>query len=505
MNNEKMPVLTEDQYKKLYEISRRLNSAEDLSTLFSSSLHLVLEVVDAERGIFARYHPDEDRFSLVSALHIEKGKIDDLAAFSSGVLRKVIESGAPQLLHDLQTSEGLSAQSSVMLNNIKSVIGIPVVEEGSIWGVIVVDSIENRRLFTRDNLVFLDFVSNLISLTLHRLARLERLEEDNLVMKTSLAKFEGIKGIVGQSAAIQKVISQVVKVADTGATVLLLGESGTGKDLFARAIHDLSRVSAGRYVAQFCGSIPDNLLESELFGFRKGAFTGATADKKGLFEVADGGSFFLDEIADISPALQAKLLRVIQNKEIIRLGDTESKKIDVRIITATNKDLKQMIKEGTFREDLYYRLNVFAITIPPLRERKGDIPLLADHFLKKYGDGKMRFDKGALARLETYSWPGNVRQLENVIQRAAIFASGGVVTEADLDYESVDEGTGSGIDGTLNDLIRDTLLKRLDNYDGNRTLAARSLGVSVRWIQKKLKEMEENSGRMITKFGESDE
>lgn len=392
-----------------------------------------------------------------------------------------------------------------MLNNIKSVIGIPVVEEGLIWGVIVVDSIENRRLFTRDNLVFLDFVSNLISLTLHRLARLEKLEEDNLVMKTSLAKFEGIKGIVGQSAAIQKVISQVVKVADTGATVLLLGESGTGKDLFARAIHDLSRVSTGRYVAQFCGSIPDNLLESELFGFRKGAFTGATADKKGLFEVADGGSFFLDEIADISPALQAKLLRVIQNKEIIRLGDTESKKIDVRIITATNKDLKQMIKEGTFREDLYYRLNVFAITIPPLRERKGDIPLLADHFLKKYGDGEMRFDKGALAKLETYSWPGNVRQLENVIQRAAIFASGGAVTEADLDYESVDDGTGSGVDGTLNDLIRDILLKRLDNFDGNKTLAARSLGVSVRWIQKKLKEMEENSGRMITKFGESDE
>ncbi|MBK7867075.1 MAG: sigma 54-interacting transcriptional regulator [Ignavibacteriales bacterium] len=272
--------------------------------------------------------------------------------------------------------------------------------KSEIWGVIVVDSIENRKFFTKDNLVFLDFVSNVLSLTLNNVSRLEELEDENSALKNNFFKNEGIEGIIGSSDVMQKIIQLVAKVSKTDATVLILGESGTGKDLFAQAIHKLSKRNNAQFVAQFCGSIPDNLLESELFGFKKGSFTGAVSDKKGLFEVADRGTFFLDEIADVSAALQAKLLRVIQNKEIIRIGETEVRKVDVRIIAATNKDLKEMIKQGTFREDLFYRLNVFPVTIPPLRDRKGDVPLLANHFLKKYSDDqKIKFSKEALKNL----------------------------------------------------------------------------------------------------------
>jgi transcriptional regulator with PAS, ATPase and Fis domain len=266
----------------------------------------------------------------------------------------------------------------------------------------------------------------------------------------------------------------------------LNGESGTGKELVARALHQLSIRKNNPYLAQFCGSIPDTLLESELFGYKKGAFTGATTDKKGLFEVANKGTFFLDEIADISFALQAKLLRVLQNKEIMRLGDTNVIKVDVRIIAATNKDLKQMVKDGKFREDLFYRLNVFPIRIPPLRERRGDIPLLVKHLVKKYSSLEIGVNYNTLKILEQYNWPGNVRQLENVLQRALILCDADKILPEHIIIE--EDSDSSEFDGTLKDYEKTLLLKRLKEFDGNRTLTAQSLGVSVRWVQLKLKE-----------------
>lgn len=503
---EKVKTLSREQFAVLYDISKRLNSASDTASLYADALDLMLDVIDAERGIFAKYKKETGEFELIAARHINKGDIKDLSLFSSGLLRKVIETSEPQLLHDVQGNSLLSSQVSVMLNNIKSVIGIPVFFKGEIWGVIVVDSIENRKFFTKDNLVFLDFVSNVLSLTLNNVSRLEALEDENSALKNNLFKNEGIDGIIGSSEVMQKIIQLVAKVSKTDATVLILGESGTGKDLFAQAIHKLSKRNNAQFVAQFCGSIPDNLLESELFGFKKGSFTGAVADKKGLFEVADKGTFFLDEIADVSAALQAKLLRVIQNKEIIRIGETEVRKVDVRIIAATNKDLKEMIKNGTFREDLFYRLNVFPIVIPPLRERKGDVPLLANHFLKKYSDDqKIRFSKEALKKLELYHFPGNVRQLENIVQRAVIFCNDNLILPGDIDFEDSGSLQDRFENGNMSDFIKDLLLTRLEKNEGNRTLTAKSLGVSVRWIQKKLKELEENGGKMSTKFSDSDE
>ena len=277
-------------------------------------------------------------------------------------------------------------------------------------------------------------------------------------------------------------------MAKTDATVLILGESGTGKDLVARAIHELSLRRGNPFLAQFCGSIPDNLLESELFGYKKGAFTGANSDKKGLLEVADAGTFFLDEIADISNPLQAKLLRVLENKEIIPLGDTQVRKINVRVIAATNKELKNMVKEDKFREDLYYRLNVFPIKVPPLRDRGSDIVLLANHFINGISDQKILLTAEAVKKMNNYNWPGNVRQLNNVIQRAVILADDDKISAEHIIWD--DEGSDVNLDGTLKEVEIKLLADRLKRYDGNRTLAAKSLGVSVRWVQLKIKEFE---------------
>jgi Nif-specific regulatory protein len=365
------------------------------------------------------------------------------------------------------------------------VIGVPIFSEEEIWGVILADSREQRALFTPDNLRALGFFANMVSLALRRIIQLQSLQEENLILKSQART---IPDLIGESKPMQQLAGLVRRVAQSDATVLLLGESGTGKDLVAHAIHRLSGRATKPYLAQFCGSIPDTLLESELFGYKKGAFTGAVADKKGLFEVAHDGTFFLDEIADISLALQAKLLRVLQNQEIIRLGDTRAQKINVRIIAATNRDLHQLTGDGRFRQDLFYRLNVFPITLPPLRDRREDIPLLANHFIAKYSVEPMIMQQAALKKLLTCAWPGNVRQLENVIQRALILRTGGQITPEQIILDEDGGELFSG--GTLEDHVRALLAKRLQENDGNRTATAKSLGVSVRWVQMKLREME---------------
>jgi two-component system response regulator AtoC len=297
--------------------------------------------------------------------------------------------------------------------------------------------------------------------------------------------------VIGQSPEFSQVLKQAQIIGPTNMTVMIQGESGTGKEIICKLIHKLSLRKSQPLIAIDCGAIPDTLVESELFGHEKGAFTGATTDKKGLFEVANNGTFFLDEIADISIALQAKLLRVLQNKEIIRLGDTQVIKVDVRVITATNKDLKELTSSGKFREDLFYRLNVFPIKLPPLRERRGDIPLLTKHFIRKFTDKDIQISSGALKLLEENPWPGNVRQLENVVQRALILCDTNkllpehIVIEDDSDNEIV-------FNRTLREFEILLLKKRLKEFDGNRTLTAKSLGVSVRWVQLKLKEIDEN-------------
>lgn len=483
----KIKSITREQFELLYNISQKLNNLEYEEGLIEETLDLVINVVDAERGLFAKYNEYTKNFEIIAARNLKKETITDLSSFSSGILQKVVELKKPFLYHDVQSDPTISQFDSVQLHKIKSVLGVPIIKDNNMWGVILVDSQLNRREFTEENLVFLDFFSNLVSLALDKILNLQKLQNENLYLRNQLQNVYRIPEIIGESEQIKKLFQLIHKVAVTDATVLILGESGTGKELVAKAIHNLSHRKDKPYIAQFCGSIPDTLLESELFGYKKGAFTGATTDKKGLFEVASGGTFFLDEIADISPALQAKLLRVIQNKEIIRLGDTKPISVDVRIITATNKDLKQLVNENKFREDLFYRLNVFPIEIPPLRERREDIPLLVNHFIKKYSTNEIKVSPEALKKLQNFYWPGNVRQLENVIQRSLILCDSNVLHPDHIVIE--DEDSLLDFRGTLEDFEKLLLLKRLKEYHGNRTQTAKSLGVSVRWVQLKLKEI----------------
>ncbi len=477
------------QFDALYQISELLNASYIQDNLVEKALDLVIETLKAERGLFVQYNEDLS-FSIICARNVEQKNVKDLSEFSSGILQKVITEKEACIYHDVQSDPNLSQFESVQIQKIKSVIGVPIFNKDNIWGVILADSQSNRREFSEDNLLFLKFFANLVSLALEKILEFEKLQNENLILRSQLDTIQTIPEIIGQSPVMVQFANLIKKVAKTDATVLILGETGTGKDLAARAIHDLSPRKDQPFLAQFCGSIPDTLLESELFGYKKGAFTGATQDKKGLFEVADNGTFFLDEIADISAALQAKLLRVIHNQEIIRLGDSVIRKVNVRLIAATNKDLKQLVKEGKFREDLFYRLNVFPITAPPLKERKEDIALLADHLLHKYGNITYQFTPETIKKLEGFSWPGNVRQLENVIQRSIILCEGATILPEHTILEEADS-VSEREELTLKEYEKILLAKRLEKYNGNRTLTAKSLGVSVRWIQLKLKEIDD--------------
>ncbi|MBK8944146.1 MAG: sigma 54-interacting transcriptional regulator [Ignavibacteriae bacterium] len=483
--------LTKDQYEALYNLSQTLNSASQEESLIENIIDILIEVTNAERGLFAKYDSETFKFSIVSARNLKKENISDLSNFSSSVMQQVVNKNKPVLYHDVQSNPKLTQFESVQLHKITSILGVPIKKNENIWGVILVDSQTDRKEFTDKNLLFLQFFSNLASITFDKIFEIENLADENIRLKNVLESFENIPDMIGESKPIKELTNTIHKVANTDATVLILGESGSGKDLVARAIHNLSHRKDFPYLAQFCGSIPDSLLESELFGYVKGAFTGAIKDKKGLFEIADNGTFFLDEIADISSALQAKLLRVIENKEIIRLGDTKVKKINVRILTATNKNLKKLVEEGKFREDLYYRLNVFPIYVPALRERKEDIPLLAKYFIEQNGNKNIKLNLNAINKLEKYSWPGNVRQLQNVLSRAIILTSNGIINDEHIALEN--ESSESFNKRTLHEIEMKILLDRLNEFQGNKTLAAKSLDVSVRWIQLKMKEFNSES------------
>ncbi len=482
--------LSKSQFEALFELSQLINSAELKDSLIEHSLDFVINVINAERGLFTKFDSDKKEFSIISARNIEKENIKILSNFSSNMLQEVIDKKEPVLYHDLQSDPKASQYDSIQLQNIKSVIGVPLIQNGNVWGVILADSQKDRQEFTEENLSFLNFFSNLFSSALERIDFVERIKDENQILINQLQANEQLPDMIGNSEAIRSAARLIHKVAQSDATVLIYGESGTGKDLAAKAIHKLSKRNEYPYLAQFCGAIPDSLLESELFGYKKGAFTGATADKKGLLEVADKGTFFFDEIADISSPLQAKLLRVLENKEIIRLGDTVIKQINVRIVVATNKSLEKLVDDGEFREDLFYRLNVFPILLPPLRERREDIPLLVNHFVKEFSDNDLKINSSVMKLLQGYHWPGNIRQLRNIIQRAIILSNDDKIEVEHIILES--SKNGDNFNGTLKEYEKIILTKRLAELDGNRTLTAKSLGVSVRWVQNKLKEVEEN-------------
>jgi DNA-binding NtrC family response regulator len=340
-------------------------------------------------------------------------------------------------------------------------------------------------------------------MTVGKAAELSNLQQENLLLRTRLeGKFE-IEGVVGQHPAIQDVVRIVRKVAPSNSTVLIQGESGTGKEVIARAIHRLSPRATRPFVAINCSAIPDALIENELFGHERGAFTGATERKIGLIESADKSTLFLDEIADLGIGVQAKILRVLQEKEVRRVGGNESFRVDVRLIAATNRNLAEEVAEGRFREDLYYRVNVVTITLPPLRERRSDLPLLVEHTLARFartaGVKPKEVSREAMEILLDYSWPGNVRQLESAIERASLLCEGDRITPRDLPEEVVSRKTHARGERGRSDRFelpseginfenfeRDLILQSMERSDWVIAKAAKMLGMSYRTLQYRL-------------------
>lgn len=337
-------------------------------------------------------------------------------------------------------------------------------------------------------------------LTLNKAVEVDQMAQQIGALRRELAGEAPDEELAGRSPAMLEVYKQIGKFADTDYTVLITGETGTGKEVVAGELHRNSSRHKGPFIRINCAAIPENLLESELFGHERGAFTGATGRKLGKFELAEGGTILLDEISEMSPAMQAKLLRVLQEKDFERIGGTATIKVDARIIAATNRDLAQMVRDGMFREDLYYRLNVVTIRMPPLRERKEDIPLLANHFIQQAARRLAKQVQGwapeALDLLRGYDWPGNVRELKNVCERAVVMARGPLISTEDLPASLQPEwqsAAGPARDGTtlreiMEDVERSVILRALREHDYNRTKTAQSLGINRRTLYAKLKQ-----------------
>ncbi|MBR1609039.1 MAG: sigma-54-dependent Fis family transcriptional regulator [Kiritimatiellae bacterium] len=336
-----------------------------------------------------------------------------------------------------------------------------------------------------------------LDLVLERALRARDLETENAELRKRLDDKYGLRGMVGSSPAMERLFDEIRQVAPTRATVLVEGASGTGKELVARALHDLSPRASGPFVAVHCAALPPTLLESELFGHEKGAFTGADSRRKGRFELAQGGTLFLDEIGEIDQSVQVKLLRVLETRKFERVGGDETLSADIRVVAATNRDLKARVAEGKFREDLYYRLAVVTLRMPPLSEREDDIPLLCDHFLRKFAEENGRelkgFDPAAMALMRAYPWPGNVRELRNAVERMVVLSHGDWLTVGDVP-ENVRDGAGAAARSdpapdpseSLADAEKRKILAALEAAGGNRSKAADALGISRRTIHRKL-------------------
>ena len=337
------------------------------------------------------------------------------------------------------------------------------------------------------------FTPDVLRLTVRRVLNGERMARENQLLRSQLEESRGKNfDLIGQSAVMRQIHDLVRRVGPTDSTVLITGESGTGKELVARAIRDHSHRRDKPFVTVDCGALVGTLFESELFGHVKGSFTGATSMKHGRFELANGGTIFFDEIANVSPDIQVKLLRVIQEREFTRVGATQVIPIDVRILAATSRNLPDEIREGRFREDLFYRLCVVPIVLPPLRQRREDIPLLAEHFLQKHsirrGNRIRGFSPEALAALVKHDWPGNVRELENAIERASVLARGDVITPADLLYYGPPMKAEADADSLspLNEVEKEHIARALRHHAGNRTAAARTLGIDRKTLWRKI-------------------
>lgn len=465
----------------LLKVANGIGAIRDREALEWQLLGMVFDAVPADRG--AILHLTQGAENPDSAIAWDRvlgpGKP---VRVSRNVVRRVLSERAGLLVRDVKVDESLSATQTVALESITSVLCVPLLASGVAVGVIYLDS-KAQGLFDQNHLEFMTAIANLASLALENVRRWENLEEENRRLRSEI---ELEHDMVGSSARMRDVLEIIQRVAPTSSTVLIQGESGTGKELVARAIHRNSPRRDRPFVAINCAALAESLLESELFGHEKGAFTGALTQRKGKIEVAEGGTLFLDEISEMAAGLQAKLLRVLQEREFERLGGVRPIKVDVRVIAATNRNLTETVETGRFRGDLFYRLNVVSITTPPLRERREDILALAESFVgkasKKCNVRKKRLSLAAETLLLQYDWPGNVRELENAIERAIVLGVAEEILPDDLPealHETAypEPGRAAGYHGHLQENKKQLVLRAMEQADGYYVDAAKILGI----------------------------
>jgi transcriptional regulator with GAF, ATPase, and Fis domain len=465
----------------LLKISTTINSIRDLRELEERLLKSILEVVPAERGAILLLDETRDEFVSICGWSRLRG-LDDPIKVSKTITNQVLREVVALLSNDIFESESIGGTPSLVAARVCSLLCVPLVLFEKPLGVIYLDTSDPLSRFDEGHLQLLTAIAGIAAVTFDNARHLEGLQTENQRLHEEI-KLD--HQMIGESAPMRQVYSFLAKVAPTQSTVLIRGESGTGKELAAHAVHLNSPRTAKPFVAINCATLTETLLESELFGHEKGAFTGAIAQKRGKLEVADGGTLFLDEVGELAPVIQAKLLRVLQEREFERLGSTRPIKVDVRIIAATNKDLEAAIKEGGFRRDLYYRLNVVSIVLPRLSERREDISLLTSYFVAKYSKQCKRRVSGvspeARKALRSYDWPGNVRELENAIERAIVLGSSDSIKPEDLPESLLESDViGSlkvGYYEALREMKKQLLTRMLEQTGGNYTEAAQLLGV----------------------------
>ena len=497
----------EKELEALYRISQILAAATRQRQMLEEVLEVLYNDLGMTRGTIMLLSPDGQELMTEVAHNLSSAQHQKIRyRAGEGVTGRVVQTGKPAIIPKISQEplflDRIHKRRGLTKDEI-SFICVPIAIGSQVVGALSADRVFDESASLDEDLRVLSIVAGMIAndVNARRLAAAERhtLEEENLRLRSELEDRFRPENIIGNSSLMREVYRAIHQVAGSDTTVLVRGESGTGKELVGHAIHYSSPRAQGPFVKVNCAALSETLLESELFGHEKGAFTGAIQARKGRIEEADGGTLLLDEVGDFSPAVQVKLLRVLQERQFERVGSNKATKVNVRIIAMTNRDLEKAVADGTFRQDLYYRVNVFQIFLPPLRERKDDILLLADHFVERYAR-KMskdvrRITTPAINMMVMYHWPGNVRELENCIERAVLLSTDGVIhahhLPPTLQTSDASDTVGSGsLEERVNLFERDVIVDALKRTSGNVSAAARDLGTTARIIGYKMRQLD---------------
>ncbi len=474
--------------RKLFDFSEKLMTQRKLDELLEAMLDAVIEVTGAEKGLILLLEEGDGAGKPVirASRHVKREAITDTSgAISDSIVRRVLETGRPVIVSDALSDAQFGSSESVLALQLSSVMCAPLISQGQVTGAMYVGNDRVKGLFERSQLDVLAIFAGQASLILQNAMLLSALRADKEKLAAELTD-KRFGDIIGVCPGMLDVFRKLTKVSTTDISVLITGETGTGKELIAREIHRRSNRATGPFVVINCGAIPENLIESELFGHVKGAFTGAIASRPGKFQLADKGTLFLDEIGELPLNLQVKLLRALQERVVVRVGDSRPEKVDIRVVAATNRVLEEEIRTGRFREDLYYRLNVVNVWLPPLRERGDDVLIIAKALLSKYADelhsAVQGFTPAALASIKKHVWPGNIRQLENRIKKALVLCERTLLSPEDLDLGQSSDSPILPLEKAKEEFPRKYVLEVLERNNGNRTQTARDLGVDPRTI-----------------------